>query len=89
MTHPSLFDPVVTPTESVPWTELVWENGRTYRWRVPHGAKGDWWNAYTTQAPGPYRFELEVETAGGWREVRYHVRRDEIWNHVRQNAEEN
>ncbi len=84
--HPDLFDPIVTPTDSVPWTELVWENGRTYRYRVHEERMGE--EAYEDRAPGSYWFELEVGSEGVWKPVRYHVRRDEIWNHVRQSLEE-
>lgn len=83
MTQPSLFDTPPAPG-SEEWTELEWTNGRRYRWRLhverfPAECPVE---AYD-EAPGSWRWELEVDLAGEWREVRLFTRRDEIWAHVR------
>lgn len=88
MTQTSLFDrpgpsrPNPLPSE---WTELEWANGRRYRWRLDTVRTYEREiEAYVNEAPGPWRWELEVladdET---WRVVRLYTRRDEIWRHIR------
>lgn len=85
MNQPSLFDPSPEPTTPAPdpddWTELTWTHGRRYRWRL-HFDRMDRTPQECTDAPGSWKFELEV-LRGTWHEVRLFTRRDEIWQHVR------
>lgn len=85
MTQPSLFDTAPpTPIDS-DWTELEWTNGLRYRWRLhtDHFPDDDP-PCELIEAPGSWRWELEIEREGEWREVRLFTRRDEIWAHVRE-----
>ena len=83
MIQPSLFDPPPS-TYSPEWHELEWTNGRRYRWRLDTIRMYERPVEECTEAPGSWRWELEVDCEGEWREVRLYTRRDEIWAHVRE-----